>query len=482
MSPFPQLTPGTVFSGQFKLIGLAGKGGFGEVWKAWDIAGNRNVALKFIGSDIRDNTFAFIEEGVNVFKNFQDTQSLNHQHICPIYGFRTTDIGPCLIMKWLEGESLSNRHLRYLRQGKLIPQHQVNEILLEVASALDYAHSRGIVHCDVKPANIHIEKDTEDAILLDFGIADVIHETQIAISRTMTSATSEISDRFIGTPEYMSPEQWKGKNRYYNGRTDQYSLAVIAYELLSGDRPFNLPAFLSRNKDNLINYLGKDVLTQTPDEIEGLSSVTNAALQKALSKRKEDRFFNCWEFVRSLELERSTGIEIGHNTELDTGIGKHYPEHNTKQEIGQNKPELEYNANRYITTDWISKRKALKIPEGIVCIRDRFCYDDSGVKKIWIPNGIPEVVIPKTVTEIGSCAFSHCTSIILICIPKSVLKIERLAFTDCSSLTRIDIPKSVKHVGEDAFINCSSLETISVPKYLDLSKASVPKSAKIIRY
>ena len=291
-SGLPQLEPGAVFANQYKLIERAGKGGFGEVWKAWDNAGCRVVALKFIGLDIQDDFFRLVQEGVGVFKNFQDTQSLNHQHICPIYGLKPSNYGPFLIMKWLEGESLRNRHNGYLRQGKLIPRDEVYKILLDIAEALDYAHSRGIVHRDVKPDNIFIErfKNTEDAILLDFGLADVIQETRLRSS--LSSSQSRMGDNFGGTPPYMAPEQWRA-SRHLNGRTDQYALGVVAYELLSGERPFNTPS---------LAILREAVLNETPEKIDDISSEANAALQTALSKKKEERFFSCREFVQSLEL------------------------------------------------------------------------------------------------------------------------------------------------------------------------------------
>src|SRR5262249_6570866 len=146
--------------------------------------------------------------------------ALNHPHIVKVYDYAQYEDSVYLTMELLEGGSLAN----LLRKGALAPE-LIERLLSQIASALEYAHARGFIHRDLKPHNI-LFNTAGDAILTDFGIAKVLHDT------TTLTRTGMV----IGTPSYMPPEQWRGE--IIDARTDVYALGVILFEMLTGQLPF----------------------------------------------------------------------------------------------------------------------------------------------------------------------------------------------------------------------------------------------------
>ena len=183
-----------------------------------------------------------------------------------------------LVMDIAKGEDLSTILRR--RRGVPMPLDDALAILRPLASALDYAHGEHVLHRDVKPANVKV--DGSRVQLLDFGLAAEVRSSMSRVSLRGHAGSS-------GTPAYMAPEQWEARRQ--SAATDQYSLAVMAYEMLSGYRLFDT--------DNM-ELLKSAVLTRAPDKIEGLPSYVNAALQKALAKNPKERFASCAEFVDCL--------------------------------------------------------------------------------------------------------------------------------------------------------------------------------------
>ncbi|MDH4351526.1 MAG: serine/threonine-protein kinase, partial [Gemmatimonadota bacterium] len=204
-------------AGDYDIAGELGRGGMATVFLAHDIALDRKVAIKVMTPSL--------VTGAGMVERFKrearTAASLSHPHIIPIYAVRETDRLLFFVMKFVEGRSLDTviRH-----QGPL-PIPMVQAIMSQVGGALGYAHRRGIVHRDMKPANIMLD-DEGWAVVTDFGIAKVAD----ARGLTMTGVT-------IGTPSYMSPEQCASKE--VTGATDQYSLGIVAYELLTGKVPFD---------------------------------------------------------------------------------------------------------------------------------------------------------------------------------------------------------------------------------------------------
>ncbi len=202
--------------GQYEVVDSIGGGGMGAVYRARDTQLNREVALKVLPPELaRDHEF------IERFQREADTAaSLEHPHIVAIYNIGVQDGMHYLAMRLLRGQTLN--HL--IRHTGALPLPRILHIIEQLASALDYAHQRGIIHRDIKPANIMV--DTDDYVtLMDFGIARALIGSKITRTGTM-----------IGTPEYMAPEQFTGEE--LNIQSDVYALSVVLYEMLTGHVPF----------------------------------------------------------------------------------------------------------------------------------------------------------------------------------------------------------------------------------------------------
>ncbi len=267
---------GELILNRYKVVGELGKGGMGVVYRCQDTVGGIEVALKTLPPDVsRDEA-----EMNDVRSNFQLVSRLAHPNIAQI---RTLEKDPesgnyFLVLECIEGTDL-------LKWRKAMPEganvlDAIRPIIRQVAEGLDYAHSQKIVHRDIKPANIMICKDGT-AKVLDFGLAAQIHTSMSRVSR-MKGGTS-------GTAPYMAPEQWRGAHQ--GAETDQYALAVMAYELLAGKKPFE-------NYD--MGVLMQMVLNEQPTQIAGLDAATWATIAKGMSKKPEDRYPTCVAFAAAL--------------------------------------------------------------------------------------------------------------------------------------------------------------------------------------
>ena len=227
IKPATELVPGAILNGKFELLERIGHGGMGIVWKAKDRIADRLVALKFVLSDMR----RFETEMERMRESFGKVHALHHQTICPLYSLEDgLHLGYYLVMKYLEGETLADYVKRKDLQRDGMPLDQVIAFLKPVAQALDYAHGNGVIHRDIKPSNIFIEKTKRgrEIRLIDFGLADAITQGLDKDGQNKTQAS--------GTRPYMAPEQWLGQQE--SASTDQYALAVTAYQLLAGCLPF----------------------------------------------------------------------------------------------------------------------------------------------------------------------------------------------------------------------------------------------------
>ena len=243
-----------------------GRGGMAVVYRARDLRLNRRVAIKVLPPELAFN--ADVRE--RFLREAQTSAQLAHPGIVPIYTVDEAEQLVFFVMALVDGETLGERLLRERR----LPVEQVRRILTDVADALAYAHAHGVVHRDIKPDNIMLERATGRAVVTDFGIA----RAAAGDSRLTVTGVA------IGTPAYMSPEQALGE-REVDGRSDIYSLGVIAYQMLAGEPPFkasNTPAMLVKH------------VSETPRPLEQLRpdaprSMVNA-IARALAKRPEDRW------------------------------------------------------------------------------------------------------------------------------------------------------------------------------------------------
>ncbi|HYT72790.1 MAG TPA: protein kinase [Gemmatimonadales bacterium] len=204
---------------RYEVLALAGAGGMGAVFRARHRTLGHIVAVKVLPPDVAASEMRR--------KRFQReaalAASLSHPHIVPVYEFDTHEDMTFLIMPFVRGTTLDGM----LAEGRRLPLAELLRVTREIGEALGFAHRRGIVHRDVKPSNILIEDDTGRALLTDFGVAHVVRAQTSSLTAPGTP---------IGTPDYMAPEQAAGSERL-DGRADLYSLALVAFEALTGTRP-----------------------------------------------------------------------------------------------------------------------------------------------------------------------------------------------------------------------------------------------------
>ncbi len=268
--------------GGYQGLELIGRGGMGEVYKARHPNLNRTVAIKILSS--------FFKDDPNFNKRFareaKTMAQLRHPNIITIHDYGEQDGLPFIVMEYLTGETLSEM----LKKCERLSLDESLPLLEEVASALDYAHAQGVIHRDIKPSNVIVEPittltadRTQRAILMDFGIARFITEN------TMLTASGDV----LGTADYISPEQVHGTTEL-DSRTDQYSFAVMAYQVLTGHKPFE--------RNNTWAMIRSHLEDAPPDPRVHvpMSENTAEAILKALSKKPEDRFSSVGEFVKGL--------------------------------------------------------------------------------------------------------------------------------------------------------------------------------------
>ncbi len=259
--------------GRYLVEKVLGRGGMGVVFLANETSLARPVAIKVLPGELSHD-----EKFVQRFEHEARTAAqLDHPNIIPIYAVE--DIGDLyfFVMKYITGRALDE----ILEVGEMPVEH-TQRILWESACALGHAHTRGIVHRDIKPANIMID-DAGRTMLTDFGISKALQ------SASQFTATGQV----IGTPHYMSPEQAKGQE--VDGRSDQYSLAVVGYRMLCGRLPFQ--------DESVHTVIYKHIFEDPPslrDLCPDAPEYVIAALHKSLAKEPANRFTTMEEFATAV--------------------------------------------------------------------------------------------------------------------------------------------------------------------------------------
>jgi len=273
------MKPGSTLNGTYEIVRRISEGGMGEIYEARHVRLTGSYAVKVLRPEIRtrdESAFARFRREAEV------TSSLRHPHIVQVIDFNETPEGaPYFVMELLAGDNLA---ARLAAQGPL-PLSDVVVIVEQVASALQAAHDRGIVHRDLKPENLHLEpvagRREPYVKVLDFGISKVL-------------AASALTQEFtlVGTPYYMSPEQARGKGDDVDGRTDQFALATIAHELLTGKRAFEA--------DEVYAILFRVIQAAPTSLVPLVGEAVDAVIARAMSKARDERFPNVTAFAEAL--------------------------------------------------------------------------------------------------------------------------------------------------------------------------------------
>jgi serine/threonine protein kinase len=273
---------GRVLGGSYRVEGVIDRGGMGEVLAARHLRLPRSVAIKVLALHLAGDPR--LHE--RLAREAELISRLQHPHVVQIFDFDVTDDGrPYLVMERLTGETLEDR---LQREGHVDLDTCVS-VVAQIGSALASAHRAGIVHRDLKPGNVFLVAVPGEPTLvklLDFGISKPIASG----GRRLTG-----KHQLLGTPQYMAPEQALGEHQLIDGRTDQFALAAMVYEMLCGAHPFDA--------DDLLDLLRRIVhepappLSRLAPELD--LPALDAVLLRALSKHPDDRFADIADFIRA---------------------------------------------------------------------------------------------------------------------------------------------------------------------------------------
>jgi serine/threonine protein kinase len=288
----PSSIVGSVLDGQYQIETLLGKGGMGAVYLARHILLGDRVAIKILPPEVRNNADwlrRFRREG-------QAARRLRHTNAVAVHDLRTASDGTIyMVMEYVDGHTLD---AELKKRGRFTPA-EAFEILEPIMSVLNTAHSMGVVHRDLKPENIMIGKagHGEPVVkLLDLGIAKMRE-----IAGVESSGTTELTmaGQVLGTPYYMSPEQWgeisRDGNFEIDGRADIYSLGLVAYQMISGKRPYSAVT---------LNELRREHISVSPaplsEKAPGVSKAFSDVISRAISKDRDDRQATAGELAAQL--------------------------------------------------------------------------------------------------------------------------------------------------------------------------------------
>jgi tRNA A-37 threonylcarbamoyl transferase component Bud32 len=275
---------------------LLGRGGMAEVYLGLHTTLNRPVAVKVLyGHLLEDDTSM-----ARFRSEAQSVASMRHPNIVQVYDFDVADDQPYIIMELLEGPSLADYIEVLHRSNQRLPPETIARLITAVAAALDYAHSRGVIHRDVKPSNVLLRREggvVEPKVPLPDDVQPVL--TDFGVARMANATIRTASGSIVGTPAYMSPEQVTGAGT--DARSDIYSLGVMLYEMLSGRLPFG------DDSDSVASVLIRHI-TEPPAPLAEETPAVQAVVFRALAKDPNDRYQSAGELA--LDLRRALGLPL----------------------------------------------------------------------------------------------------------------------------------------------------------------------------
>ncbi|MBN1265861.1 MAG: serine/threonine protein kinase [Anaerolineales bacterium] len=312
--------------GKYRLMERLGRGGMAVVYKAYHPRLDRYVAIKVLHS--------FLAGGEGFLERFERearaVASLRHPNIVLVHDFDVENETFYMVMEYVEGQTLKDRIQQVSALGEYMPFEEILSLFQQVSSALDYAHSQGLIHRDIKPSNILLDK-THQAFLTDFGIAHIVSDSQFTVTGTL-----------VGTPAYMSPEQGKGEK--VTSISDIYSLGIILYQLLTGRVPYDADTPLA-----VIHKHVNEPLPMPRTLNPSLSAAFESVILKALAKDPADRFEHAADLTRALEraaagqgevvlgsaaVEVMPTVVISHEDQGSSGTVQMEAEESTRSEFG----------------------------------------------------------------------------------------------------------------------------------------------------
>ncbi len=283
-----RITTGSMLGETYRIERVLGRGGMATVFEASHVRLPRHFAIKVIKADAEEG-----QEFLIRFRREAETLAkLDHPNIVNVFDWNVTESGlPYLVMELLQGEDLS----QLLRREGALPLTLAIQLFAQVAAALEVAHSHGIVHRDIKPSNVFLcQSGPVDHFVkvLDFGIAKHVLSTASLLTQERS---------LLGTPAYMSPEQARGENHVIDERTDQFALALILYEMLTGK-----PAFYRQGEPAFATLFR--VISEQPAPLN--DTQLDRVILRALKKRPEDRYPSLADFVASVASICNQSLEL----------------------------------------------------------------------------------------------------------------------------------------------------------------------------
>ena len=348
MSETPDALPaGTVLDGTYRLTRLLGQGGMGAVYEGHHTGAGKRVAVKIMHREL----LAYPELAARFRREAKVTGELAHPHIVNVFGFGATPAGqPYIVMEFLDGEDLQTR----LERVGALPFETVVPIVNQIASALAEAHAAGVVHRDLKPDNVFLVRVPDGAVftkVVDFGLSKVLK----------TSATKlTVARAVFGTPEFMAPEQAEGRQDAIDHRSDQWSLACLAWFASTACLPFAGP-----DVNAVLNQVISAVPTPVSPGAPRIPAEVDKVLRRALSKDRADRFPTIRAFARAFEAAVSgVGGDVAPTRRAPTpprAVAVQAPAHPVRDARGENR---EGQKRRGRGGTWLALAVALAILSG----------------------------------------------------------------------------------------------------------------------
>ncbi|MGI9066658.1 MAG: serine/threonine-protein kinase [Pyrinomonadaceae bacterium] len=266
-----RFVPGTILAERYRIVGLLGKGGMGEVYRADDLKLSQPVALKFLPEHLLSDGAAL----ARFHREVRIARQVSHQNVCRVYDIGEVDGRHFLSMEFIKGEELSS----LLRRIGRLPSDKATEIARQLCAGLAAAHNRGVLHRDLKPANVMIDENG-NVRLTDFGIAGLLEESR--------------SEEISGTPAYMSPEQLAGKELTI--KSDIYSLGLVVYEIFTGKKVFDAPTL-----PQLLNLRNSDSMPTNPSLlVHNIDPLVERTILRCMEKDPDKRPASALEVSASL--------------------------------------------------------------------------------------------------------------------------------------------------------------------------------------